>query len=587
MGLAAVVSSQRSIPLALLTLLIATSSCLPSSLGVSASAAPKDGLEATRFAAGSASDSALPNASQQGPYRALGQLVGAVSGAVRSLLQTPTLGDCTGSVITGEYQRCFMVIGLDDRGPPAHKHWVHWSTDPSTQLGDGMLFAVEVNGTAGSDGQLMAPGWAGLGWSPGAPVNHPPQMINATAVFGYIDSSGNSKVAPYLLHKKGILDILEGPAAFGITNASVEVTADMHLVVRFRRAYDTLFKPGAVLRMITAHHHVFHGFIQHNHRAGLLFNMTGQGSMQVVPTRLKSTDVDAHAWCMFVAFGVLIPLGIMWARYCKGVMQKWYLVHLGTQCLGLAVALTGFLIAVIRFRPIPAGLAHFQLGVAVITITLLQPLNSIPRLTMHHTHVMRSKWWAYLHWMLGRVAVVFAWVNMFLGIARYRSWFSDLGDWAAITLACYLGAIVLVCLILEADLWSQGAEEHAIENDEINAKIAVLQERAQGSPYTDLGSADHKGQGDAEHPQPQLDHDDLLDQFAPPLPERTSRSFLLSTPSLRSSFQIREPESDVPYTNYSHTDNDTGTHTTGTATSTRSPGAGQSDLKYVSDFTYD
>lgn len=66
-------------------------------------------------------------------------------------------------------------------------------------------------------------------------------------------------------------------------------------------------------------------------------------------------------------------------------------------------------------------------------------------------------------------------------------------------------------------------------------------------------------------------------------PDRGSHSFLLSDRSMRSSFQIHGPESDAPYTNYtSHTDIDTGT-----GTSTRSPQVGQSDLKYVSDFTYD
>lgn len=28
---------------------------------------------------------------------------------------------------------------------------------------------------------------------------------------------------------------------------------------------------------------------------------------------------------------------------------------------------------------------------------------------------MTSVWWAYLHWTVGRAAIVFAWVNMFLG----------------------------------------------------------------------------------------------------------------------------------------------------------------------------
>ena len=68
----------------------------------------------------------------------------------------------------------------------------------------------------------------------------------------------------------------------------------------------------------------------------------------------------------------------------QALTPKWYLLHIIVQASGLVVALAGFLIAITQFRPHPHGLAHFQLGIAVITISLLQPLNSMPRLTMHH-----------------------------------------------------------------------------------------------------------------------------------------------------------------------------------------------------------
>ena len=46
-------------------------------------------------------------------------------------------------------------------------------------------------------GQLTAPGWAGMGFSMaghGYPESHPPQMINSTAVFGYFDASNEAQV---------------------------------------------------------------------------------------------------------------------------------------------------------------------------------------------------------------------------------------------------------------------------------------------------------------------------------------------------------------------------------------------------------
>ena len=98
---------------------------------------------------------------------------------------------------------------------------------------------------------------------------------------------------------------------------------------------DTPLSPGSLMniltglctlqRMITAHHHVFRGWILHNHRAGLVMDVTGEGTMRVVGTRLKQSQVNAHAWCMVVAFGILLPLGIIWARYFRVRPCQWAL----------------------------------------------------------------------------------------------------------------------------------------------------------------------------------------------------------------------------------------------------------------------
>lgn len=57
--------------------------------------------------------------------------------------------------------------------------------------------------------------------------------------------------------------------------------------------------------------------------------------------------------------------------------------------------------------------------------------------------VMRSVYWAWLHWLIGRATLVFGFVNIFLGFGRYRTWF-NLGSWPEGAFGLYLGAIVLV-----------------------------------------------------------------------------------------------------------------------------------------------
>lgn len=73
-----------------------------------------------------------------------------------------------------------------------------------TSVHAGMRFAVLVHGYPINYSQpyvaanLYPPGWAGLGWSPEYPPTGPPQMINASAVMGWLDSAGQQQVPPVM-----------------------------------------------------------------------------------------------------------------------------------------------------------------------------------------------------------------------------------------------------------------------------------------------------------------------------------------------------------------------------------------------------
>ena len=43
---------------------------------------------------------------------------------------------------------------------------------------------------------IYLPGWVGMGWSAQQPRDAPPQMINGTAVIGWIDPGGQQQVQP-------------------------------------------------------------------------------------------------------------------------------------------------------------------------------------------------------------------------------------------------------------------------------------------------------------------------------------------------------------------------------------------------------
>lgn len=84
------------------------------------------------------------------------------------------------------FRQCVEVVGVDSNGPPPRKQWIYWSMDlnPSnSDVGPGVFFAIELAPSSRDEaGNLLPPGWVGLGWSQIGPEHHPPQMINGTYV---------------------------------------------------------------------------------------------------------------------------------------------------------------------------------------------------------------------------------------------------------------------------------------------------------------------------------------------------------------------------------------------------------------------
>lgn len=66
-----------------------------------------------------------------------------------------------------------------------------------------------------------------------------------------------------------------------------------------------------------AFHKDFHGLLRHNYRSGLKITFSQPGSARTVPLRLDPHLIQAHAWCMFVAWGVVLPMGVIGARYFR------------------------------------------------------------------------------------------------------------------------------------------------------------------------------------------------------------------------------------------------------------------------------
>ncbi|KAJ6383053.1 hypothetical protein OIU77_031475 [Salix suchowensis] len=88
-----------------------------------------------------------------------------------------------------------------------------------------------------------------------------------------------------------------------------------------------------------------------------------------------------HGFMMFLSWGILLPGGILAARYLKHVKGGWlvYQIHVSLQCSGLLILLLGLLFAVAELRGLYISSAHVKLGLAAIFLACVQPVNASMR----------------------------------------------------------------------------------------------------------------------------------------------------------------------------------------------------------------
>lgn len=161
-----------------------------------------------------------------------------------------------------------------------------------------------------------------------------------------------------------------------------------------------------------------------------LYNLSGSASLASLPQLPCSSSIDiraVHAGLMFAAWGVLLPLGVMAARFLKGDAKLtlkwlgtgplWFMVHKLMQPLGLIVALAGFIV-ILLYIPSHFGHAarsHTIPAIIALVLGLLQPVNAFFR--PHPQPPTRKRvLWEHLHKWSGRIACLLAIVAQGVGL---------------------------------------------------------------------------------------------------------------------------------------------------------------------------
>ena len=206
-----------------------------------------------------------------------------------------------------------------------------------------------------------------------------------------------------------------------------------------------------------------------------------------------------HGFMMFLAWGILLPGGILAARYLKHVKgDGWYQVHVYLQYSGLAIVLLALLFAVAELRGFFVSSLHVKFGIAAIFFACVQPVNAYlrPKKPANGEEASSKRLlWEYFHVIVGRGAIVVGIAALFTGMKhlgeRYGGETVHGLSWA-LTVWFLIGALMVIYLeyherqrrrdrLLGRDNWILGNVEEEDSVDLLSPNGASAQKGSQNS----------------------------------------------------------------------------------------------------------
>lgn len=262
--------------------------------------------------------------------------------------------------------------------------------------------------SAPDKGSYVAVGFSGKG-----------AMVGSSAVVGWA-SNGRGTVKQYYLGGKSPEDCAPNKGLLKLVrNRSVVVSRSGRLYLAFQLSTDypqpyLIFAVGPdgnlpqsdSLRLPMHQSMASRSF---NYTSGMSYNTAGSGGDAAFPTERK------HGLLGMMGWGVLMPIGMITARYFRQLDPCWFYTHMAIQVSGYAVGIAG---VVLGFRLNEDGLknvdVHKALGIAILAIASLQVLAILAR--PDKTSKVR-RFWNWYHHNIGRATILLAIGNIFLGLS--------------------------------------------------------------------------------------------------------------------------------------------------------------------------
>ncbi|KNC46471.1 uncharacterized protein AMSG_12462 [Thecamonas trahens ATCC 50062] len=176
---------------------------------------------------------------------------------------------------------------------------------------------------------------------------------------------------------------------------------------------------------------------------------------------LREKLIKAHAWMMIISWVVLIPVGIVVARFLKDKLGVWWFrVHRFTQWMAVLATFAAFGMAIWFTNEDFKGenKSHKLIGLAVVLVAFLEPVLGELSNLMWSPDRSGTPWFPdKIHWWVGRGLTLLAMINCFLGM-KAKEW----GAAPYVIVSLLVAGFAVACVVLQFTI---GDVHHDAGND--------------------------------------------------------------------------------------------------------------------------
>jgi hypothetical protein len=219
---------------------------------------------------------------------------------------------------------------------------------------------------------------------------------------------------------------------------------------------DCVWQPGTIPTRTTAITHPGFETLFDQQEEEQTASPQGDANVAVEPLSLP-TWLTVHIVCMMLSWGLVLPVGALMAISFRGLLQTnvmWFKLHIALQLTGVALSIAGFVVAFTNIA------SHFKdthqiMGTVVFAGGLYQAAQGFVRPhrpAKGETATTIRKVWEICHKGFGRIVIILAWVNIFLGAKLVKRFFEGVPENLTSTIFAGMNAVLGVqaalCFVL-------------------------------------------------------------------------------------------------------------------------------------------